>query len=142
MNTEGGRIANILSRSKCCMAAEALAKARAMSQPACCGSRTLIDTTLTHPVPPESSVLNTSCYRYQSPESGVPESVRLARIQQCTLDASTDPTAPEARFSEFRRPFIQLCPPIPQWYYTAGEPVLQGKNCGLPNKPDNPVLPG
>jgi hypothetical protein len=144
MNTEGGRIANLLASSKACMAEEALAKARALSNKSCGSSCTLIDSTINKPVPSESVILNAtaSCYIYQSPESGVPESVRIARMQQRTLDLSRDPTDPLARFSAYRRPFIQICPPIPQWYYTAGEPVLQGKNCPLPNKPDNPVLPG
>jgi hypothetical protein len=75
-------------------------------------------------------------------ESGVPESVRIARLQQRTQDLSTDPSHPDSRFSMYRRPFIPICPPIPQWYYTAGEPVSQGKTCPLPNKPDNMILPG
>jgi hypothetical protein len=75
-------------------------------------------------------------------ETGVPQSVWTARLQQRTLDLSTDPTNPDARFSAYRRPFIQICPAIPQSYLRGGEPVLQGKACGLPNKPDNPVLPG
>lgn len=144
MNTEGGRIALVLANSKACMAEEALAKARALGNRGC-GSCTLIDSTITNPVPRESDVLAakvSNCFLYQSPESGVPESVRLARMEQRTLDLSRDPNDPLARFSQFRRPFIEICPPIPQWYYTAGEPILQGKNCALPNKPDNPVLPG
>ena len=144
MNTEGGRIALVLANSKACMAEEALAKARALGNRGC-GSCTLIDSTVTNPVPRESDVLAakvSNCFLYQSPESGVPESVRLARMEQRTLDLSRDPNDPLARFSQFRRPFIEICPPIPQWYYTAGEPILQGKNCALPNKPDNPVLPG
>jgi hypothetical protein len=144
MNTEGGRIALVLANSKACMAEEALAKARALGNRGC-GSCTLIDSTITNPVPRESDVLAakvSNCFLYQSPESGVPESVRLARMEQRTLDLSRDPNDPLARFSQFRRAFIEICPPIPQWYYTAGEPILQGKNCALPNKPDNPVLPG
>lgn len=141
MNTESGRVANLLSKSRCCMAAEALAKARSLKG---CGPCKLPDSTINKPVPSESSVLasKTGCFFYQGPESGVPESVRIARTAQRTLDLSLDPNDPLARFSQFRRPFIQICPPIPQSYFRAGEPVLQGKNCALPNKPDNPVLPG
>ena len=141
---ESGRIANILSKAKCSMAAEALAKAQFLSRKGC-RACSVPDSTINKPVPVPSSVLSqkvADCYLYMSPESGVPESVRIARLQQRTHDLSIDPTDPLARFSEFRRPFIQICPPIPVWYYTAGEPVLQGKNCALPNKPDNPVLPG
>ena len=144
MNTEGGRIALVLANSKACMAEEALAKARALAQRGC-GSCTLIDSTVNKPVPLESDVLNrkaSNCFLYQSPESGVPESVRVARMEQKTIDLSRDPNDPFARFSQFRRPFVQICPPIPEWYYTAGQPVLQGKSCPLPNKPGNPVLPG
>jgi len=143
MNTDQGRIANIVSNSRSCMAAEALAKARALGNRGC-GSCTTV--TVNKPVNPSGINLQTTVancfYKYQSPEACVPESVRVARMQQRTLDLSIDPNNPLARFSRFRRPFIPICPPIPAWYYTAGEPVLQGKNCPLPNKPDNPVLPG
>lgn len=143
MNTEGGRVSNLLSRTRNCMAAEALAKARALKGGSC-GSCTLIDSTINKPVPSSSAALeaNQNCFLYQSPESGVPESVRLARTEQRTLDLARAPGDPLTRFSQFRRPFIQICPPIPVWYYTAGEPKPQLKNCPLPNKPDNPVLPG
>jgi len=144
MDTEGGRIANVLASAKACMAAEALAKARAFRGSPCSQACALPDSTINKPVPQSSVILDAGagCYLYQSAETGVPESVRIARIQQRTLDLSRDPTDPLSRFSAYRRPFIQICPPIPQSYYRAGEPVLQGKNCGLPNKPDNPVLPG
>lgn len=143
MNTERGRVSNLLSQTRNCMAAEALAKAQALGRRGC-GSCTLIDSTINKPVQTPSAMIQVKqkCFLYQSPESGVPESVRLARLEQRTLDLAEDPSSPDARFSEFRRPFIQVCPTIPAWYYTAGEPKLQGKNCPLPNKPDNPVLPG
>jgi len=123
------------------MAAEALAKARALGKR--CATCKIPDSTVNKPVPTESAVLAShNCFFYQGPESGVPESVRTARAAQRTIDLSFDPNDPLARFAQFRRPFIQICPPIPQSYYRAGEPILQGKNCALPNKPDNPVLPG
>jgi hypothetical protein len=144
MDTEGGRIANVVASAKACMAAQALAKARAFRGGPCGKICALPDSTINKPVPQSSVLVDAAagCYLHQGPETGVPESVRIARTQQRTLDLSRDPTDPSARFSAYRRPFIQICPPIPQWYYTAGEPVLQGKNCALPNKPDNPVLPG
>ena len=144
MDTEGGRIANVLARSRACMAATALAKARSLRGSPCSKICAPKDSTINKPVPQSSVALDAAagCYFYQGPESGVPESVRIARAQQRTIDLSRDPNDPLARFSAYRRPFIQICPPIPQWYYTAGEPVLQGKRCPLPNKPDNPVLPG
>lgn len=124
-------MANLLSNSRACMAATALAKAQAFrGRGGCAGSCTLIDSTVNSPVPPVSNVLAATVkdcyYKYQSPEGCVPDSVRVARLQQRSIDLSRDPNDPSARFSEFRRPFIQICPPIPQWYYTAGEPVLQG----------------
>ena len=142
MNTESGRIATLLATSKCRMAEQALAKARARSQRACVSCK--VTDSMNKSVPQSSVVLNAaaSCYTYQSAENGVPESVRIARTQQRTIDLSLNPNDPLSRFSQYRRPFVPICPPIPQWYYTAGEPVLQGKNCALPNNPDNPVLPG
>jgi len=139
MNTEGGRIANLLSNSRCSMAAEALAKARSLNKKGCgCAPPSQAVQTKT-----ESALLaSQNCFFHQGPESGVPESVRIARMAQRTIDLSFDPKDPLARFSQFRRPFIEICPPIPTWYYHAGEPILQGKNCALPNKSDNPVLPG
>jgi hypothetical protein len=144
MDTEGGRVARVLANARSCMAATALAKARAMRGSPCGNSCALPDSTINKPVPQSSVALDraASCYFYESQETGVPESVRIARTQQRTLDLSRDPTDPFSRFSAYRRPFIQICPPIPQSYYRAGEPVLQGKNCPLPNKPGNPVLPG
>lgn len=155
MNTEGGRIANVLSSSRSCMAAQALAKARALSRRGCGESCTTIDSTVNNPVPLTSTEMQSrvaNCfYKYQGPEYGVPASVLTARIQQRTLDLSRDPNDPLSRFAEFRRPFIQICPPIPQWYFTAGEPILQGPcNIGTESaevaaafakNPSNPVLP-
>ena len=144
MDTEGGRIANVLASARACMAATALAKARSLRGSPCSTVCAPKDSTINKPVPQSSVALNSAvgCYFHQGPESGVPESVRIARTQQRTLDLSRDPNDPLSRFSAYRRPFIQVCPPIPQSYYRAGEPVLQGKNCPLPNKPGNPVLPG
>ena len=112
-------------------------------------SGAFVGNTINSPVPQSSSKLQSDLLRcalqgrtVQGPVFGVPESLRTARLQQRTIDLSVDPASPDSRFSMYRAPFIQVCPPIPQFYYTAGEPVLQGKNCALPNKPDNPVLPG
>ena len=142
MNTEGGRISNILSATRRCAAAEALAKAQALGKG--CGS--LCGATPAAKAQIPSMLLSatvTNCYsRYQTLEGCVPESIRIARLQQRALDLSTDPTNPSARFSAYTRFFPEPCPAIPASYARAGEPVLQGKNCALPNKPDNPVLPG
>jgi hypothetical protein len=144
MNTEGGRIANLLSASRACMVAESLAKARAFSSgKACCGLKQGV----LQPAPAYPSMLLTAtvdnCYSsVQTVEGCVPESIRIARVQQKTLDLSINPLDPTRRFSAYARNFPEPCPALPASYARAGEPVLQGKNCPLPNKPDNPVLPG
>jgi hypothetical protein len=146
MATEGARIAQILTNSRECMAAQALAKARALGSGKACGALCGVTQNASPLTPIPSMLLDArvnACYsKYQSLEGCVPESIRIARIQQKTIDMSTDPTNPDARFSEYVRNFPAPCPPDPAWYATAGEPKLQGKNCPLPNKPDNPVLPG
>lgn len=140
-DTEGGKIANILSESRRCMASEALAKARAFAsigRPECKVTRNL------KPAPALPSMLLASkgCNLYQGPTTCVPESIRIANIQQETIDASRQPTNIATRFAQYVRNFPPACPPIPAFYINAGEPILQGKRCALPNKPDNPVLPG
>jgi len=140
-DTEGGKIANILTESRRCAAAEALAKARAFAsigRPSC--KKTGI---LQPPAALPSMLLQANaCKKYLGTTTCVPESIRIANIQQKTLDASNAPTNPNARFSEYSRNFPVPCPPIPASYINAGQPILQGKRCALPNKPDNPVLPG
>ena len=147
MSTEGSRMANLLASSRECMAAEALAKARALSSGKACGTLCGLPQGNRKPDPPIPSMLLsatvTNCYSsYQTLEGCVPESVRLARMLQRTIDNSTNPLDPDARFSAYARNFPTPCPPDPVWYKNAGEPILQGKNCPLPNKPFNPVLPG
>jgi hypothetical protein len=142
--TEGGRIANLLTNTRACMAAEALAKARALGSGKACGA--LCGVSQAGPqVPVPSMLLNATvknCFnKYQTLEGCVPESIRIARLQQRTLDMSIDATNPGARFSEYARNFPAPCPPIPASYINAGQPILQGSSCGLPNKPGNPVLP-
>jgi hypothetical protein len=132
---ESGRVAGILAQSKKCASATALARARAMQGSGGCagGACAPRDSTIEKAVPQSSTRVKqqaSDCYLHQGPEYGVPESIRLARLQQKTLDLERDPTNRFARFSAFRGPFVPICPPIPQWYYTAGEPVLQGP-CGI-----------
>ena len=141
-DTEGGKMANILFESRRCMAAEALAKARAFSsigRPVCKVTKNL------QPAVALPSMLleaNVGCNKYKGPTTCVPESIRIANIQQKTIEASIDSTNPDARFAQYARFFPAACPPIPASYINGGEPILQGKRCALPNKPDNPVLPG
>lgn len=146
MSTEGSRMANLLASSRECMAAEALAKARALGSRGACGALCGVSQGNRGPDPPIPSMLLsatvTNCYSsYQTLEGCVPESIRLARMVQRTIDNSTNPFDPDARFSVYARKFIAPCPPDPAWYKNAGEPILQGTNCPLPNNPSNPVLP-
>jgi hypothetical protein len=157
MNTEGGRIALVLAAARECAASEALARARALRVGASpCAGRPCDGANSAGPeVPSESSVLDRRVTRLlncgvQATEGCVPESVRIARHNACVLDAGTPPN----RF---------IPPPCPPAVYNtvvvdatgqviglpalgpnqSGNPaVLQGKVCPLPNKPDNPVLPG
>lgn len=153
--SESSRVANLIAKNRECMVAEALAKAAKISEKDCSVcvhldlSGGFIGNTNNKPVPSSGAALQSKLHNCElqgrninGVETGVPESVRIARLQQRTQDLSTDPSNPDSRFSMYRRPFIEICPAIPQWYYTAGEPVSQGKACPLPNKPDNMILPG
>jgi hypothetical protein len=167
MRSESSRIANMIAQgraSESSRVASLIAKnmqecmvgtGRKISQKECspCVNLDLsggfIGNTNIRPVPASSTALESKLHKCElrgftvnGPQTGVPESVRIAQVQQRTQDLSTDPSDPDSRFSMYRRPFIPVCPPIPQWYYTAGEPVPQGKSCPLPNKPDNMILPG
>ena len=153
MNTEGGRIANVLAGAQACAAAEALARARALRS-SCGGGPRCGQPTSQVEVLSESSVLTRRVEKLlscgvQTVEGCVPESLRIARVNACAAAA-----VPPNRFVP------APCPPAV--YNTvvvdaageviglpalgpnvSGNPaVLQGKNCPLPNKPENPVLPG
>jgi len=150
--SESSRLAQLIAQNRQeCM----IGKGRAIHEKDCSVcvkldlSGAFIGNTNTRPVPACGTALQSKLHNCElrggtvnGPEYGVPDSVRIARLQQRTQDLATDPSNPDARFSMYRRPFIPICPPIPQWYYTAGEPVPQGKSCPLPNKPDNMILPG
>jgi hypothetical protein len=165
MRSESSRLANMIALSRASESSRLMsaiaaqkdcanpAKARVSTQSPCIGCNKLdlsggfLGNNV--PVPSSSSRLLSDTLacdnrggRISGPETGIPQSAWIARLQQRTLDNSTDPSNPDSRFSAYRRPFIQICPPIPQSYLNAGEPVLQGKSCPLPNKPDNMILPG
>lgn len=152
MNTEGGRIANILANAQACAVNEALGRARALRRGPCGGGQP--------PSQPPSQVLSESSVLtrrvekllscgVQTVEGCVPESLRIKRVEACAAAA-----VPQNRF------IPAPCPPAV--YNTvvvdaageviglpalgpnsSGNPaVLQGLVCPLPNKPENPVLPG
>lgn len=153
--SESSRLAALIRQKNECAVSATLDKAASTRKIECgpCNKLDLsggfLGNTNTNPVPQSSSKLQSDTIACQrrgreiiGAVTGVSQSVWTARLQQRTLDLSVDPSNPDARFAAYRRPFIEICPAIPQSYYTAGEPVMQGLRCGLPNKPDNPVLPG
>jgi hypothetical protein len=138
-DTERGRIARLLQSTEAEARTNAVAKARLFYTPPCSGSRTQGIPT----VPSESVLLKSKQCKPLIRQGCISESARIAQVQQCTLDQSTNPLNPETRFSEFRGPFVPtVCPPIPLEYLNANVPKLQLKRCPLPNKAENPVLPG
>jgi len=142
-NTEGGRIALVLQNAAQCASVVALEKARIFGRSSACAS---IARTSGSIVPASSAILAraTTCLTTVSSATCVPESTRIRRVQAHLLNASIQPLDPDTRFSEFnRRPLPPpVCPPIPQEFLNANVPKNQMRNCPLPNKPDNPVLPG
>jgi hypothetical protein len=140
-DTERGRVARLLQATEAEARTNAVAKARLFYTPPCCGGKRSESSTV-----PSESVLLTNRLLQCKPlirQGCVSESVRIAQVQQCTLDRAINPLNPETRFSEFRGPFVPtVCPPVPQEFLNANVPKSQLKNCPLPNKPDNPVLPG
>lgn len=121
-NPEGGRMVQILAAAKRCQVNEAIAKARAINNGSCCPpvpqSR--------KDVPLESTALQgqlATCARInalqaqmmaQQPLRGVPESVRIAQLQQNVLDQYSPYSNSERRFLEYVGPQIPVqCPPLP-----------------------------
>jgi len=143
-DTEQGRIARIVASTDVCMRSAAVAKARLFYTPSCKGC-VYIPQTGSRTVPLSSTFLEkkmAACKPIVGNGCGL-QSTRIAAIQQCVLDNAINPLNPEARFSEFRGPFVApVCPPIPQEYLNANVPKNQLRSCPLPNKPDNLVLPG
>jgi hypothetical protein len=139
-NTEGGRISQILQQSQRCVIQENLAKARAyIGKDSCVGCKPNVRTN--NDVISESSYLlsQLGCYNYVKPPV-VPESVRIARIMQETIDRSNDPMNSTTRFSDYAPAAVN--PPCP-FIDPALNPYLQKPIplCPLPNVPTNPVLP-
>lgn len=120
-NPEGGRMAQILAASARCQVKESIAKARALYQPPCAPvpqSRAV--------VPLESTALQgqlVACARLtsqqaqllaQQPLRGVPESVRIARLNTEILDQYSPYSDSRRRFLEYQGPQVPVvCPPIP-----------------------------
>ena len=137
-DTEQGRIARVMRQARACEMDNALTKARAMYGTQCLASSNPV-------VPSESSYLDgvvTPCYTFKGPDPAVPESVRIARLTQMTIDQNTNPFNTDTRFAGYRRGFFPvLCPPIPQAALNANVPKNLGQTCPLPNKPFNTSYP-
>lgn len=155
-NPEGGRMAQILAASARCQVKEAIAKARAINGPPQCAP----GPTSRAVVPLESTNLQgqlAACARITAqqatviatqPLRGVPESVRIARLNQEILDQYSPYSNSERRFLEYRGPFIPIqCPPLPTEITNANLPKPSTR-CDTLNlqtgmgPPNNIIRPG
>ena len=134
-NSEGGRIARILEDARNCTIQENLIRARMYQGGNSCVACKPINTSNTN-VLSESAFLASqpNCFTYvRAPV--VPESVRIARIQEAVLSNETNMLNAKTRFSDYApAPTIFVCPPIT--YSNGSVP----QNCQLPNTPLNPSL--
>lgn len=138
MNTEQGRITHILEKAQKCAIQENLAKARAYMGNEYSISKSSGITS----IPLESTYLTSqlNCYNYVKPPV-VPESVRIAMIQQNTLLQEVNPMDPNTRFSDYApAATIFPCPPPNPNVFNGNLPKTTGF-CQLPNSPLNPSLP-
>jgi len=139
VNTEGGKIAQILEAAQRCAGALALAKARASQ--GCPVAVKRVDAQV--PRSSDWTAGRTACFTYVSPNTFVPESVWIANLQKCATDKEKDPLNPETRFAAYRRPIPPpVCQAVPQEALNANVPKNQGLRCPLLNRPDLIVLPG
>ena len=140
VNTEGGRISHLLEQSRRCVIDENLAKARAfIGRDSCVGCKPS-GTTNTNVISENAYLISRlGCYNYVKPPVG-PESVRIAKIMQETIDKSNDPMNSKTRFADYAPAAVN--PPCP-FIDPALNPYLQKPIpfCPLPNVPTNPVLP-
>lgn len=143
---ESGRIAKLVDDACRCNKQQALLRARIAGGCSSGSCRGGLQPVGQQQVAQSSDYLDkkvAACTGYTSPYVCTPSSVRTLSLQLCATEAYKDPFNPEQRFSEYRRPYFPPpCPPIPQEALNANVPKMQMKRCPLPNKPDNPVLPG
>lgn len=155
-NPEGGRMVQILAAARRCEVKEAIAKARALNSGSCCPpvpqSRAV--------VPLESTNLEAQlarCARITAqqattiatqPLRGVPESVRIARLNQDILDQYAPYSDSRRRFLEYQGPQVPVvCPPIPTEITNANLPKPSTR-CDTLNllatgsAPNNIIRPG
>lgn len=139
MNTEGGRISQLLTNNAQCVMLENLAKAQKYIGVNTCTS-CIPKQSSNKDIQTESSLLtnNTQCYTYVKAPV-VPESIRIARIIQDVLEKERDQTDPNTRFVDYApTPTIVPCPPTS----TNGNLPKPSTKCPvLLNTPLNPILP-
>ena len=132
--SESARLDRMLASIRQCEMIAALQRARTLvGVTPCCATKPSMQGQET---PLESVVLNSElkCYTYVGKSVGL-ESMRMNAQNQCTIDKSTDPTNAEARFSQYRGPFIPpACIPTPQAILNGNLPKASTA-CPLPNKP-------
>lgn len=130
-NTEGGRISNILSATRCSIVRDAIQKARASN---CCPIPSAYSN-FRNQVPLESTNLQAklaACARVNAqmaqtiasqPLRGVSEGSRIRIRQQQMEDNYNDYTDPERRFIEYAPAIIPVvCPPMPTYITNANLP--------------------
>lgn len=113
-NTSGGYTDSLVSSALRCDQQRVLERLKGGAA-ACCASPILTKTAL------PASVLEiqkargcplTAQQELLLPKAGIPESERIARVQQAVWTQSTNPTDPNARFSNYTRFVPQApCPP-------------------------------
>ena len=143
MNTESGRISNIIEQARRCAIQEQLAKAKnfygADSCVKCVRENLPQVTVQSEGAYLASKVANCSFNYYQPPV--VPESVRIAKIQQTVMEKSRAPLNTNTRFSQYSRVFQAPCPPVDPNIFNGNLPKPARICPALPNTPLNPVLP-
>jgi hypothetical protein len=143
MNTEGGRINQLVENARRCSIQERLAKAQNYYGIDSCGTcknmNLVVKTVQTEGAYLASQVANCD-YNYFKPPV-VPESVRIERVQREVLDKSNDPLNTNTRFSCYSRIVIPPCPPVDPNIFNGNLPKPARICPALPNTPLNPVLP-
>lgn len=117
-NQESGRINQIIADARRCAVKEALAKAKSTY---CCPTAVInnqvpsSDSYLAGKMNARSGITQQQATAIASASlKGVPESVRINRLQQATVDAYSLYSDPTRRFIQYEGPKVQIqCPPLP-----------------------------
>ena len=137
MNTEGGRISHILQNAKRCSINENLARARQfIGGDSCVSCKNVTNTNKNIQSENAYLISHLDCYNYVK-QGVVPESVRIARVIQDTLDKEIDPLNPTTRFIDYAPAATNI--PCPLIQFNAN--VVARRCVLLPNTPLNPSFP-